>query len=30
MRNYHLVMGGKIDNVYDVLDVVGQTPDLWN
>jgi len=28
--NYHLIMGGKIDNVYDVLDVIGQTPNLWN
>lgn len=25
LRNYHLVMGGKIDNVYDVIDVIGQT-----
>src|SRR5262245_48343261 len=25
MRNYHLVMGAKIDNVYDVVDVLGQT-----
>ena len=25
MKNYHLVMGGKIDNVYDVIDVIGQT-----
>lgn len=23
--NYHLVLGGKIDGIYDVLDVVGQT-----
>jgi hypothetical protein len=27
--NYHLVMGGKIDNVYDIIDVVSRTfPDL--
>jgi glycine/D-amino acid oxidase-like deaminating enzyme len=25
MPNYHLVMGGKIDNVYDIVDVVGKT-----
>lgn len=25
LRNYHLVMGGKIDNVYDVIEVIGQT-----
>jgi len=25
VMNYHLVMGGKIDNVYDVIDVIGQT-----
>lgn len=25
MRNYHLVMGGKIDNVYEIADVVGKT-----
>jgi hypothetical protein len=23
--NYHLVMGGKIDNVYDVVDMIGRT-----
>jgi glycine/D-amino acid oxidase-like deaminating enzyme len=29
MPNYHLVMGGKIDNVYDIIDVVSRTfPDL--
>jgi hypothetical protein len=27
--NYHLVMGGKIDNVYDIIDVVSRTfPDI--
>lgn len=25
MPNYHLVMGGKIDNVYDIVEVIGQT-----
>lgn len=25
MPNYHLVMGGKIDNVYDIIDVVSRT-----
>lgn len=24
LPNYHLVMGGKIDNVYDVVDVIGR------
>lgn len=24
LRNYHLVMGGKIDNVYDIADEIGQ------
>jgi glycine/D-amino acid oxidase-like deaminating enzyme len=29
ISNYHLVMGGKIDNVYDIIDVVSRTfPDL--
>jgi glycine/D-amino acid oxidase-like deaminating enzyme len=23
--NYHLVMGGKIDNIYDITEVIGQT-----
>ncbi len=25
LRNYHLIMGGKIDNIYDIVDVIGQT-----
>jgi hypothetical protein len=25
LPNYHLVMGGKIDNVYDVVAVIAQT-----
>lgn len=25
MPNYHLVMGGKIDNIYDILEVVGKS-----
>jgi glycine/D-amino acid oxidase-like deaminating enzyme len=29
VRNYHLVMGGKIDNVYDVVEVLEQSSD-WN
>jgi hypothetical protein len=24
MANYHVVMGGKIDNVYDVADEIGK------
>lgn len=27
LRNYHLVMGGKIDNVYDVAEVIGRMLD---
>jgi hypothetical protein len=25
LANYHLIMGGKIDNIYDIVDVIGHT-----